>query len=679
MNIANESRIFDDKRCNLGSSADSYQFRIGSRPSADFALCRDKYGKPTAIYGQDKWDYNPYRLSGKNMSKFRFDLLLEGKFKVERRALVDEAKYLLFCIQYFAQAGHTGTIAVSTLYGYYQVMQAAVEFCISLNSNQFIGIISLNELFSKKSFIESFLTSRKGTSFKKRTCAISKHLSYIGQDKVGFIAIADLDINVENSRQTPIIPTRIYLSLISHLTEDVEKFNGKLDRLPDFLNEFSDRFYGRCHELQKGKGVGGKAKWRPNMKQALSSYGLENVFTDEFEVNNVRELSSVLRAIQYIMRLVLYLYTGMRDQEVLRLPFNCIDERNISEEFKDDGGNIIVEKRVIKLISTTTKFTGYRQSASWFAAPEVEQAIKILQLICQGLARLYDANVEESDLFLNPTVVLKPENEISLSTFQTGLRKPVWMKTLIISDKDFAELQQSDDTRDFSETREFHVGSAWPVRSHQFRRSLAFFAASSGFVKLPTLKRQFKHLTLSMTRYYSRNFENVQTIFGCYNEVTKEFDLPRDHIINDCQSSVTTKIVDMMMYDLLGSTDKLYGKTGGYVDRQRERLRDNKVLIENVRADTNKRVEKGELYYRDTLLGGCLKIGKCDSFVLGAITECLTCNEASIKGEKVDIQIKHLKEQLTYFEEIDGEYQVLLAELNKLVNYKQQKMVHKEV
>lgn len=61
--------------------------------------------------------------------------------------------------------------------------------------------------------------------------------------------------------------------------------------------------------------------------------------------------------------------------------------------------------------------------------------------------------------------------------------------------------------RDFNEDEKFHVGSVWAFASHQFRRSLACYAASSGFVKLPTLNRQFKHLTLAMTRYYSRNFK----------------------------------------------------------------------------------------------------------------------------------------------------------------------------
>ena len=678
MDIANKSRVFDADECMFGTAPDNYLYKNNDRPSEKFVLCRDKDNSSTAVYGQDIWDYNPYRLSAKKINNFRFDLLLKGDFKAERRDLVDEAKYLLFLIQYYAQAGHTGTIAVSTLYGYYQVMKSAVEYCISLNSNQFVGIIALSELFSNKNFLANFLTTKSGTSFQKRTRAIGQHLSYIGQGKVGFSAIAELDIDVGESEQTPVIPTQIYLTFINHLTDDVDMLFGKLDNLPDFLSEFVDPLYGRSHETQKSRGIGGKAQWRADMSQALHCYGLEDTFSDDLVVDSVRSLSSALKGIQYRMRLVLHLYTGMRDQEVMRLPYNCIEQTTISEEGKDNDGKVITESRVIKLISTTTKYTGYRESACWYAAPEAEKAIQVLKVICQGLAKIYGVDVNKCDLFLNPAVVLKPKKDIDIVNFDTHLRKPAWMEILEISEKDFAELQQSSPERDFNETPEFHVGSIWPTRSHQFRRSLAFYASSSGFVKLPTLKRQFKHLTADITRYYSRNFENINTIFGCYNEETKEFDLPSEHFINECQIGANTNIVDLLMYDLLGSSEKLYGKIGGYVERQRDKLRDNEVLIENVRTETSKRVDKGEIYYRDTLLGGCMKQGKCDSFMLGAITECLTCDDASIKENKVDIQIEELKEQLTHFEESTGEYQVLLAELTKLLSYKEQRVTQEE-
>ena len=74
--IENVSRVFDAEKCVLGGAADSYHYVKEARPFADFVLCRDIDGKPTAVYSHDVWDFNPYRLSGNAMSLFRFDLLL---------------------------------------------------------------------------------------------------------------------------------------------------------------------------------------------------------------------------------------------------------------------------------------------------------------------------------------------------------------------------------------------------------------------------------------------------------------------------------------------------------------------------------------------------------------------------------------------------------------------------
>jgi len=671
------SKIYDAQECDLGSAGDTYQYEVDGRPSPDFVLCRDIDGNPTAVYGQDKWDFNPYRLSASKARNFRFDLLLKGEFKEERRALVDDAKYILFCIQYFAQAGHTGTVAVSTLYGYYNVISNAVKYCISLNSNPFTGIISLKELFSNKVYLAHFLTVKDGKSFKKRTRAICEHLVYIGEQKVGFRAVSDLQIEVEDSKQTPVIPTRIYLLLIANLTDDVEMLEGKLDRLPEFLSEFSDRAYGRAKRSQGAAGVS-RFDRRPNMREALLAYELEDLFKDEIYVVDTSSLSAALRTIQCRMRWVLHLYTGMRDQEVMRLPYDCLEDEVITEEFKGEDGNTIVEGRTVKLVSTTTKFAGYRQSVSWYASPEAEKAINVLQKICEGLAAIHGVRPEECDLFLNPAVVQRPNTKIDVTNMTATVREPAWFQGLRITAKDLNELQASDPERDFTVEDGFQVGAVWPLRSHQFRRSLAFYAASSGFVKLPTLKRQFKHLTLAMTRYYSRNFENFVSIFGFYNEKTKEFELPSEHVIWECQSGVTVAVADMLINDLLGSSEKLYGGTGSYVERQRAKLRDGEIQIEEVREVTLKRVDKGEMHYKNTLLGGCTKTTNCDSSMLGEVTSCLTCAEGDIKESMIDVQIQELEEALPRFNESDGEHQVMSSELDKLLDYKQRRMTPKE-
>ncbi|CAI8922600.1 hypothetical protein EMIT0P258_50012 [Pseudomonas sp. IT-P258] len=96
--------------------------------------------------------------------------------------------------------------------------------------------------------------------------------------------------------------------------------------------------------------------------------------------------------------------------------------------------------------------------------------------------------------------------------------KPESLATSILIDsQDLIELAATSPELDFAAKESFAVGQPWNLTSHQFRRSLAFYGSSSGFISLPSLKKQYKHMTLQMARYYANNFENLKTIFGYYD------------------------------------------------------------------------------------------------------------------------------------------------------------------
>ncbi|MGV8268142.1 integrase, partial [Pseudomonas aeruginosa] len=76
------------------------------------------------------------------------------------------------------------------------------------------------------------------------------------------------------------------------------------------------------------------------------------------------------------------------------------------------------------------------------------------------------------------------------------------LKSLSIQSDDLQELAQSDPARDFYNEPDFAVGQPWPLNSHQFRRSVAFYGSSCGVLSLPTLLAQYKHMTIHITCKY---------------------------------------------------------------------------------------------------------------------------------------------------------------------------------
>ena len=109
-------------------------------------------------------------------------------------------------------------------------------------------------------------------------------------------------------------------------------------------------------------------------------------------------------------------------------------------------------------------------------------------------------------------------------------------------------------------------------------------------MSLPTLKRQFKHLSQEMTKYYRRGFENIRSIFGYYDPETGEFNLPDSHIAFEVQVAMPMHAAEALLHDIFGSDTVLFGKSGSYLEKRRNALKEHEILIEDVRADTIKRM-----------------------------------------------------------------------------------------
>lgn len=646
----------------------------------DFVLCRDENNNVTAMFGENKWDFNPYRLSANKITVFNFDGILRGDSSPHKNEIITEMKKILFHLMYSKPAGHTGMLSVSTLFNYYVVLSKAAKFCFKLSNTISLSKVTLKDLFSDERLFTAFVLQHQKPAFNKKANALVRSLLFLGESILKFDVTAILDVDIErlDNDQTVVIPQRIYLLIGDHLESDIKYIYEHSKELSNFLAKLKDPFYGLSYERQKSLAVGGKCHWRPDMEQGLKENDLSVLFSGEFNVSNRKNLQLQLTKIQYLCKLTLHYYTGMRNQEVQRMKPNAITQSITSIELMDEDSKVVDEAKMVEVISSTTKFTGQRVKVSWFAPEEVKMAVTILERIHKGLSMLHNVSQRDDWLFLPPSIIeLKNDvNNFSPVIFKER-HKPQWLKELVITELDFKELSNSDDERNFLLADNYQIGKSWPLHSHQFRRSLAYYASNAGFVSEATLKAQLKHTTRAMQRYYSNNYEKAESIFGFYNEKTGKYELPPEHIINEFRTGIPFNMADHVLSDILGSEEPLYGKTGSYIERRNEALRNGEVLIENVRAETAKKVAKGEFAYRETLLGGCTKVGDCDSFMLGEFTSCLPCEGAIIKESKVDREIKNTQEELALYEEGSGEYQITKANLDALLKYKEHRMNRK--
>lgn len=679
-----------------------------TKPSNDFVLCRDGYGKPTAIYGRDIWDFNPIRLSGKKCPLLNFNFVYETD-EVHMSKLISEMKWLLFCIIYKSNIGKTGRPSPVTIYNYYYVLKKIIKFAVELSQN----------IFDKENLcIMDILTSEKNLNGYLKTItppsiilsnALISILVKIGPKQLGYDVIytrKDIDCGY---KQHPVIPAQLYLHYMNAFTAEVAYLKANLTRIEHFLAEFSDQAYGTTHKTQSTHFNIKEDQYRPTFTQAVKKHGLEILL---YDVKKKAQLGKKLRQIQFTLKCIIHFYTGMRDQEVLRLPYNCIHTRELREEIKDNHGKVIVPHaninliseeihdnkitndtaKIINLDSTTTKYTGYRKKDSWYAPEIVMDAVNLLKKIATGLCHVRGLNPSDCCLFYNVSTLFyhKKLDRFDVSDFsgQKMKRYPDWYYNAVISAHDFELLKASDPARDFvnekipsSNKVKFQVGGVWPLTSHQFRRSLAFYASNAGFVSLPTLQRQFKHLSREITKYYSRNNENIASIFGHYDKKTGTFKIPNSHIIFECHavapSSVTNKIID----DIISAEGEIYGKSGRAISRKAlaAGVFDGDTRIELFRSETEHQVRSGALSYRRTLLGGCTNHEFCECRILGEFSGCIGSDCAVIIAENIEREIIETQNRMMQYQPEDGEYQVLEYDLNALLKFKEYRVDTREV
>lgn len=646
-------------------------FHLYGKPSPDFVLCRDENGTATAIYNGTSWDFNPYRLCAKKVNRISFDTVFDGEGE-EQTVLIDDAKYLLYCLIYFAGGGRRGTLSVSTLSQYWMVLRMAMKFCYEQKQKRLVGVLSLEQLFTVPVYLAAFIREQKPVG--KVLTGILRALVSVGGNRLGYAVLnpSAFDLKAPDSKQHPVIPTRIYLSLINVTGDLIDQLHPGQNKFESFIECFANEHYGRTRIRQK-KDLGYNANFHPDMTQALEDHDLSEVFSGQFACAHKRHLQTVLLQMQYALATVVHLYTGMRDQEVMRMSYICLSDKIAQEAVLDDEGILRDKSQSVNILSTTTKFSGYKKESTWFAPDEVVKAIEIAKAICRGLAKLYRVELDNRcPLFLNPSILsfTRGKAEVGVTSFSSRSTQESTLRSMLIKAEDVQELCQSDPSRDFHNDPEFAVGQPWPLTTHQFRRSLAFYGSSSGFLSLPTLRTQFKHMTIQMARYYANNYENLRTIFGYYDENKNDFLLPHNHFAFEYQMAMPMAVANQLIADLLFSEEPLFGGTGSYMEKQKTRLRAGEVRIEDVRADTEQRVKNGAISYRPTLLGGCTKAGRCDSFLLGDYTECLTCEGAIIKRSNLDAAIEDATNELCNYPENSGEYQIVKGDIERLTAYK---------
>lgn len=656
--------------------------RYIDNPSDDFVLCRDCDGNPTAVYGDDYWDFNPYRLSAKRISKMSFNNRFETEDLSFECLLNDQMKRILYLIMYQSRSGRTGRTSASTLIQYFYILRKMAVFCVEQLDKSLASGITVNDVLENLIYMKAFLSRTSVTSNdKKTTSSILESLAKIEREKLGFTACSKKNLQIERAedQQTSVIPSRVYIAMMKLFDSKVDNLFPLKGKINSMIKAMEDRDYGLSIATQECR-TPRLSYLRPTMEEAMVEHGLVDILESNQLVNLSRAgFSMWLQEVQYVCKMAIHLYTGMRDQEAARVMYYCTSEHTITEDVRDADNSIIDAGRMVTIISTTTKFTGYKKEESWIAPDCVIKAIELARSIAEGLAFLYKIELKETLLFINPSIVRsaksKPVYISQQNTGDKGFFTKLTQSTgqvFNITEDDLLELKQTDLTRDFESEGKFAVGKLWPITTHQFRRSLAFYASNSGFVSLDTVTTQFKHVARQLAQYYARGSENLLPIFRKREGPNRQGG--ESHIAYEFQLSAPINAIEQLYADVFESDGQLLGGTGSYMEKMKQRIDSGEINIEASKKQTIEMARDGQISYKNTVLGGCTFPGVCKLYLMGEITECLTCSGSVISPKKLVKTIDNLKSVLDKYEPDTCEYELAEMELHTLEDYQSKRI-----
>lgn len=602
-------------------------------PVSDLVVTLSKNGDALSVFSDDIWDYsatsNTLRtidFKSKIQSLCTFNTIDNNKFNLAVRFLKIFALNWICEVNGCSMSKLNGDlVAISFLVSYcvnnnidfddiFTDANAIIFLVNNISSEKQIGLylgkiqrfIDTASVLNKSNFWSKLQPSKEFSNKLKKTRKVFPETS--------------------QSLQTMVIPSRIYQEFLKNAIEEVQLFNNYTDKIGYV---FSARTKVRNEALRLVEPVPVSKLNKPQMS-LVSFYWRNALETDTKLANTLLELKDLdiikdaswsgltisLGQIQMKSALIIAAFTGMRKNELLSIPFNGL------RHIHSDAGDIPV------VWSTTTKLesNGVPRFTKWVTGSIVEEAFEAAKFITQG-ALNWSGNksqieTDESKLPLFISIENgkfgKPHSHFDYATtaLNTNLiQKIMSSKHLLISEQDLKEVSHFLYGDEIS--NKVKLGEPWPLGFHQFRRSLAVYAASSGYVSYPTLKSQLKHISMVMTVYYTDSNSRAVNILGDGPEVLA--------IKKEWLDAKARKESDNL-HKLLESGVTLAGAAGKSLQTKRSNSPLPKFL-EN-RENTKKAIKNGKISYRTTLVGGCMSIKPCDKGAGILASACISCENA---------------------------------------------------
>lgn len=614
-------------------------------PLSSHVISRNINGEAISRYSDDEWDFSCYDKKNRPCI-LSFKHWANGDTGDIICGIISDLKKLVFSYIWYRDGKKHQVKNISKLG---LTLNALARYCISSN-------ISISELLISKHHLNNCLMALKPSAmYDVRRFLLAFNDVKNEQKPFKFCDIKKLtEMNAtirsyrNNLKQFPPIPPRIYLSYINRITSDIQLLVEKIDVFLDFILEIKSK-HAEINKLpHNSRYINTPPEYK--IDRIIRKHNLDLIF-DYFPANkNIQGVLYLLNSVLFLCRLAIQMFTGMRLDEATNLYLNCFQVYN-----KNGHRHYIINGRTTKLMERDAKWVtnevGYNAACiankiSFFIVNQIEgfsyDACNIPLFVRTSYLGLVRTSPKIKNSIILPAE-LAPNDE---------MKKISWLNVMITKE-DVSELKRIDPFRAWETESKFDIGQYWPLQTHQFRRSLALYATRSGLVSLTSLRRQLQHLSTQMTLYYSRGSTFAQNLI--LND--------KSHFAAEYQEIQTyTQALDYVDLILL-SDDNLFGTQGKII---------NNNLKKNISIDKKETIrlfKLGQLAYTETCLGGCTTLEVCTQRSTRSLISCLSCENAIIKKDKLELVIKAQHSLLEKIDEKSLSYRTEHQDLQLLEKY----------
>ncbi|WP_045414314.1 hypothetical protein [Vibrio owensii] len=466
-------------------------------------ICKDRDGNVTATFGQSNWDCLPFsRKKEKNILSFSmFDAAPE---------LQRELK--IFTVGWLFNTSPKGKKALrfSGVHTRLKDIKKVYSFLMEQNQTSLAALFSAPLRLKLDNNLQEQGYAQK--TLENTFIAINGVIGDAGWHNI------PLDIKLikpkkeaqrlsdKDEQQTLVIPERLCHSIYGKAIALIEEALPHAQLLADTESALQDNYIagkrildsnvqqGRSYTFMNVDGSIDNRKYtlaiNDNLPRKAHTFiaPLADKLPD-VSLNNANEFKCYLGQLITASYIVCGGFSGMRDSELDKLTPNSY--------YKDT-----LSGRVHHMLQSHTFKLGEKRE-TWVTAPSSKTAIDLMTVLTKRWRSevTYPDEKYADSLWLNQSARSVPPKLITY--WNQRLQRFCKQFDFVVTEEDYQECLTSNPRSLDKVKGSIIIGKPWPMTTHQFRRTLAFYCVKNRLGTLVALKQQFKHMYLSMTEWYT--------------------------------------------------------------------------------------------------------------------------------------------------------------------------------